>query len=82
MVNKKKLKLVVYNHDFNNQDFLTEVIRQALGYEYSQAGNCANLVINEGKYVVKTYEMRDKQKAEAILSIFTDQDVPAKLIKE
>jgi ATP-dependent Clp protease adapter protein ClpS len=82
MVNMKKIKLVIYNHDFNNQEFLTEVIRHALGYDYSQAGNCANVIINEGKYVVKTYDMKDKKRAELVLGIFTDQEIPAKLIKE
>ncbi len=76
----KKMVLVIYDHDFNSYDFLVEVIRHVLGYDQSQACNCANIIINKGEYAVKTYLVKESDKAHNALSILTEQEVPAKLL--
>lgn len=76
----KNVALVVYHHDFNDVNFLTEVIRQTLGYEYTQAFGCASIIIDKGQYIVKTFKSVNKDIAEIYLQLFLDQEVPAKLI--
>lgn len=76
----KKLGLVVYHHDFNDVNFLTEVIKHALGYDYTQAHGCACIVVEKGQYIVKTFKKVDKEIAESYLQLFLDQEIPAKLI--
>jgi len=72
--------LIIYDHDFNSYDFLVEVIRHVLGYDQSQACNCANIIINKGEYAVKTYLAKESDKAHNALSILTEQEIPAKLL--
>ena len=83
MPNRKVVKstaLVVYHHDFNDVNFLTEVIRHALGYDYTQAYGCASIVVNKGQYIVKSFKPAEKSLAESYLQLFLDQEVPAELI--
>jgi ATP-dependent Clp protease adapter protein ClpS len=82
MVGRRKTKhlaLVIFYDEFNSYEFLTEVIRQVLGYEYSQAANCANVIFTKGEYVCKTFKMSELKKAEKILSVIKEQEVPATL---
>lgn len=72
--------LVVFHNDLNNERFLTEVFRQSLGYHYTQAANCAHMIFNSGEYLVKTFKASEQEKARAILNVFHEHDVPAKLI--
>lgn len=76
----KKMALVIYDHDFNSYDFLVEVIRHVLGYDQSQACNCANIITNKGEYAVKTYLPKESEKAKAVLDMLTDQQIPAELL--
>ena len=57
MVNKKtkKLGLFVYHHDFNSCEYVADVIKNVLGYEYTQASNCAHMITQNGSYLVKTF---------------------------
>lgn len=83
MVKKKKIKhlaLVIIHDEFNSCEFLTEVIRQVLGYEYSQAANCANVIYTKGEYVCKIFKIGELDKAEKILSVIKEQEVPAMLL--
>lgn len=79
MKQAKKISLIVYHHEFNSYEFLTEVIRQVLGYDYSQAAVCANIIFTKGEYVCKTFKYSELKKAEKILSVIKEQDVPAML---
>lgn len=74
------MSLVIYHDDFNNEQLLSEIIRQALGYEYTQAINCAGMILNKGSYVVKTFKVSDMLKAKATEQLFIEQGIPAKLI--
>lgn len=82
MVRKKSntLALVVYHHEFNQLELVAEVIKYSLGYEDTQAHNCAYMVVNNKEYVVKTFKVSEIEKARTILQLFIDQEVPAKLL--
>lgn len=77
MAKKKKIALVVYHHEYNSVEYLTEIIRLTLGYDVTQAATCANLVIDKQSYIVKTY--KDETKAQRYLQLFIDQEIPAEL---
>ena len=74
------MSLVLYHDEYNSEELLYEIIRQALGYEYTQAINCANIVMNRGSYAVKTFKVSDMPKAKATEQLFIQQGIPAKLI--
>ena len=76
----KEMSLVIYHDDMNNEQLLSEIIRQALGYEYTQAINCAGVIMNKGSYTVKTFKVSEMPKAKATEQLFIEQGIPAKLI--
>ena len=82
MVNKKtkKLGLFVYHHDFNSCEYVADVIKNVLGYEYTQASNCAHMITQNGSYLVKTFSAKDKEKADTIVSLFDANEIPVKLL--
>lgn len=81
MVNKKATKyaLVVYHDELNQEEFVCEVVMWTMGYEASQAANCAHMITRNGSYTVKTYKPTEREKAEAIKEAFLEQGVPAEL---
>jgi hypothetical protein len=79
MVMGKKIHLVVEYHEFLSEEHLTEILQHALGFEISQAANCAAIIINKGSYTVKTFPLVDTERAKAIEDLLHEQDVPAKL---
>lgn len=81
MVRKKQYGLVVYFAELNSYEYLTELLQQILGYEVTQAANCASIVMDKGKYVVKTYKSQDLDKANIILDLLAQNGIPAKLIE-
>lgn len=82
MVSKKgkNIALVVYDHEFNSMPYLTEVLRMALGYHITQAGNCAHIITNVGKYRVKVFKPKEMEKAKAMLDLLSAHDIPAELL--
>ena len=52
-----------------------------LGYDMTQAANCAHVIYNMGQYVVKTYESDELNTADSILALLEDQNIPAELIE-
>lgn len=74
------MSLVLYHHEFNNDELVSEVIRHALGYECTQAINCANIIINKGSYAIKTFKVSEMKRARATEELFIEQGIPAKLI--
>jgi hypothetical protein len=83
MVNttKKTIGLELHDNDLNSYSFIVEVIMQVLGYEITQAVTCANMIVDRGSYVVKSFHKRDLDVAEALLELFMKNDVPARIIK-
>ena len=82
MVSKKakKLGIVVYHHEFNSYEYITSVLTVILGYEHTQAANCAHMISKNGNYLVKTFPAKDKVKANAYVDMFTANEVPVQLI--
>jgi hypothetical protein len=77
---KKKLGLVVYKNEYSTTQFLTEFIRYALGYELSQAVNCANIIMSKGKYQVNTFPLAQIEKVKAIKQLMEEQRMSVKII--
>ena len=82
MVNKKtkKLGLFVYHHDFNSYEYVADIIKNVLGYEHTQASNCAHMIIHNGSYMVKSFTIKEKEKADIIVSLFDANEIPVKLL--
>lgn len=76
----KKIALVVCHHEYNSCEFLVEVLRQILGYEHSQAGNCANIIYEKGSYQVKTFKFSEMDKVMVYKDLFEENGVPVKII--
>ena len=76
----KKLHLIVDYHEFLSEEYLSQVLQHGLGFEISQAINCAMIIMNKGSYTIKTFALADTDKAKAIENLLNEQDVPAKLI--
>ena len=79
MVKKKKIALIIFSHDYNSEEFLTEIISQVFGYHKTQAANCAHMISNRGSYIVKTFPRKEKKKAEAFYELIVKNDIPIKL---
>ena len=82
MVRKKakKIGLYVFHDELNSPELVTDVLQRALGYHYTQAGNCAHVIFHNGEYLVKTFKAEELEKAQIILQVITDQEIPAKLL--
>ena len=82
MVRKKakQIGLYVFHNELNSTEFVTDVLQRALGYHYTQAGNCANVIFHKGEYLVRVFDISEMEKAQIILQVITDQEIPAKLL--
>lgn len=81
MVKKKsnKIGLLVYHSDLNEYNFLVEVLRTTLGYHITQAQTCANQILLNGEYVVRSFPVKDYQRARAIYEVLIKNEIPAEL---
>jgi len=80
---RKKAKLIglyVFHNELNSTELVTDVLQRALGYHHTQAGNCASVIFHKGEYLVRTFDILEMEKAQIILQVITDQDIPAKLL--
>jgi len=73
--------LIVYHDDLNQVEFLADVLGTVLGYERSQAYNCAFLVFNRGEYLVRRFTASQKEKANACLEALAINGIPAELLR-
>lgn len=73
--------LVVYYDELNQLEFLADVLGTVLGYEQTQAYNCAYLIHNRGEYLVRKFPASQKQKAQACLDGLSVNGIPAELIR-
>lgn len=60
----KKFGIFVYNDNENTFAFVVDVLMNCLGYEYTQAASCANLIHRNGVYCVKSYDTKDLAKVQ------------------
>lgn len=56
---KIKHKVIVHNNDTMSFSYVTECFQSVLGYEATQAANCANIIHEKGKYAVKTFTEKE-----------------------
>jgi hypothetical protein len=75
---KKKIGIVVYADEMNSEEFLVEALSQLLGYDITQTGNCVNIIMSRGSYLVKTFDNIDT--ATAISQLIVDQGIPTEII--
>lgn len=82
MVRKRsnKIGLLVYHSDLNEYGFLVEVLRSTLGYHVTQAQTCANQILLNGEYVVRSFPVKDYQRARAIYEVLTKNEIPVELV--
>jgi len=76
-IKKPTYQIIVHNDSENTFQHVVEVFQSVLGYEMSQAANCANIVHHKGKYAVKT--VKDKENAEAFLELLLDYGLDAEI---
>lgn len=73
--------LIVYHDELNQTEFVAEVLSTILGYEKSQAYNCAFLIFNRGEYLVRRFTKSQKDKADACLEALSINGIPAELLR-
>lgn len=74
----KRFEIVVYNSDDMSFTYVIDAFQLVLGYDVTQATNCANLVHNRGEYVVKSYSELDH--AEAALDMLYEYGFRADVV--
>lgn len=80
MASGKRLGILVFNDEFNHIKFVVELLSTTFGYHPTQAHQCAEMIHNRGKYVVKSLPAKDKEKLEAYTKLLISNGVAAKII--
>jgi hypothetical protein len=82
MVKKRsnKIGLVVYHSDLNEYSFLVEVLSTTLGYHPTQAQVCANQILLNGEYLVRSFHVKDYQRARALYEVLIKNEIPTELL--
>jgi hypothetical protein len=73
--------LVVHHDELNQLEFVADVLGTVLGYEQTQAYNCAHIISVRGKYLVRKFSASHKQKAQACLDGLSVNGIPAELLR-
>lgn len=63
----KRYEIIVYNNDEMSFDYVIDAFQMVLGYDITQASNCAHMIDRRGEYVVKSYS--ELEHAEAALDM-------------
>lgn len=74
----KRFEIMVYNSDDLSFTHVIDAFQMVLGYDITQATNCANLVHTRGEYAVKSYS--ELEHAEAALDMLYDYGLRADVI--
>lgn len=80
MAKKKNICIVVYNDDINDLKFVIDVLSRTFGYHSTQAHQCANMINNNGSYVVKILPEKDMDIAETYNDQLVLNGLSAKII--
>ena len=79
MVKKStRYKVLVHNSDELDFTYVIESLQVVLGYELTQATNCAYLIDHKGKYVVKAFAEKDH--ADATVEALVEYEFNAEVI--
>lgn len=68
----------MYNSDEMSFTYVVDSFQMILGYEMTQALNCANIIDRKGEYVVKSYD--NLQHAEAALDMLYEYGFKADIV--
>ena len=74
----KRYQVIVYNNDEMSFDYVIDTFQMVLGYDITQASNCANMIHNRGEYVVKSYS--EMEQAEAALDMLYEYGFKADVV--
>lgn len=74
------LSLLVYHDDLNQLEFVAEVLSTVLGYESTQAMNCASIIAIQGQYVVKRMKRSQLKRAELLVENLASNGIYSKLL--
>lgn len=74
----KRYQIVVYNNDEMSFNYVIEAFQMTLGYDITQASNCAYMIDRKGEYVVKSYS--ELEHAEAALDMLYEYGFKADVI--
>jgi ATP-dependent Clp protease adapter protein ClpS len=74
----KRFEIVVYNSDDMSFTHVIDAFQMVLGYDITQATNCANLVHTRGEYTVKSYS--ELEHAESALDMLYEYGLRADVI--
>ena len=74
----KRYQVTVYNNDEMSFDYVIDAFQMVLGYDLTQAANCANLIHTRGEYVVKSYA--ELKHAEAALDMLYEYGFKADVL--
>ena len=74
----RRYGIVVYNSDEMSFDYVIDAFQMVLGYDVTQASNCANLIHSRGEYIVKSYS--ELEHAEAALDMLYEYGFKADVL--
>jgi ATP-dependent Clp protease adapter protein ClpS len=74
----KRYQIIVYNSDEMSFTHVIDAFQLVLGYDITQATNCANLIHSRGEYAVKSYS--ELEHAEAALDMLYDYGLRADVV--
>ncbi len=80
MASKTRYSIIVYNDDAISFADITELFRLVLGFETTQAHQCAILIHNRGSYKIKTY--KNIEDADATYEYLTQSGITAEIRKD
>ena len=82
MVKGKKTKygICVYDDELNHADLVVSILSSAFGYHVTQAYQCVRMIEQNGMYVVKTYDKKDRDKAIKYANYLTKNGLIAEII--
>lgn len=70
--------MLIHNSDELDFAYVIESLQVVLGYELTQATNCAYLIDQKGSYIVKTFG--DKDHADATVEALLEYEFDAEVI--
>ncbi len=74
----KRYQVIVYNNDEMSFTYVIDAFQMVLGYDITQASNCANMIHRNGEYVIKSYA--ELEHAEAALDMLYEYGFKADIL--
>ena len=74
----KRYQVVIYNNDEMSFEYVIDALQMVLGYDITQATNCAHIIDRKGEYVVKSYS--ELEHADAALDMLYEYGFKADVL--